>query len=291
MILVTGSTGQLGKATIDFLLKKIPANSIAAMVRDENKAADLKAKGIDVRKGDYSDVSSMVKAFQGIDKLLLISSSDMTDRAGQHINAINAAKEAGVKHIVYTSVDLKDPVNSAISFVASSHMATVEHLAKSGMQYTLMNNSLYADVLPMFLGEKVLETGVFFPAGTGRVPFTSRLDMAEAAATILAGNGHEGKEYVIAADTTYSLGDVAHSLSELSGKMINYSSPTQEVYAETLTKAGVPDMYISFMGAFAKAIADNEFDTKKTDLEKLLGRKPTALKDYLKATYFSNQTA
>jgi len=286
--LITGASGRLGKATIDFLLKKVPSSKIAALARDKNKAEDLKAKGIDIRIGDYTDYVSMTNAFKGIDKLLLISSSDMTDRAGQHINAINAAKEVGVKHILYTSVDIKSLPDSAIPMIIEDHYKTVNHLVNSGLTYTLLNHNLYADVLPMFIGEKVLETGIFFPAGKGKVPFTTRMDMAEAAANVLTSNGHESKEYAISSGVAYSMDDVAGLLSELSGKKVRYTDPSKEVYVDTLTKAGVPEAYIGMNSSFAEAIKLNEFDTQTASLENLLGRKPTSLKEYLKSVYFSN---
>ncbi len=288
MILVTGSTGQFGNAAIDFLSKKMPVNHIAALARDENKAAVLKAKGIDVRIGDYTDYNSLVSAFNGVDKLLLVSSSDMQDRGTHHIAAIDAAKEAGVKHIVYTSACMKDMHNSAISFISESHARTVKHIKNSGLTYTLLNNNLYADVLPMFIGEKVLETGIFYPAGNGRVPFATRMDMAEAAANILTSEGHENQEYPISSNTSDSLSDIAEILSDLSGKTVFYTSPSKEVYVEQVVKAGVPETYAGFFAAFAEAIKQNEFDIPDPTLERLLGRKPTSLKEYLQSFYFTN---
>ena len=121
--LITGSTGHLGSATIEYLLNKVSANEIAALARNEEKAKTLKEKGIDVRIGNYDDYDSLVKAFQGIDKLLLISASEIGNRAAQHINAINAVKEAGVEHIVYTSfIRQKDDPNSALWFIAKDHV-------------------------------------------------------------------------------------------------------------------------------------------------------------------------
>ena len=288
MILITGATGHFGKATIDSLLKKgVPANTIAALVRDEAKAADLKAKGIIIRKGDYNDYASLVKAFTGVDKLLLVSGNELAQRGEQQVSAVKAATEAGVKHILYTSFLRKDEsAQSPIAFVSLSHLSTEAAIKASGIPYTILQNSLYADVLPMFMGEKVLQTGIFFPAAEGRTSFATRADMAEATANILTSEGHANKEYAIANTVNYSLQDAAAYLSELSGKEITFFSPSQEVYAETLTKAGVPAEYIGLFAGFSAAIAQGEFDATTADLEKLLGRKPTTLKDYFKATYF-----
>ena len=287
MILVTGATGHLGAAVIDFLLKKVPANQIAALVRDEAKASGLKEKGISIRVGNYHDYNSLVQAFKGIDKVLLVSSSDFNDRAGQQINAINAAKEAGVKHVAYTSVATNAATTTVIPFVVDSHIATANHLKASGLTYTLLNHNLYADVLPMFLGEKVVETGVFIAGGEGRVPYASRLDMAEAAANVLTGTGHDNKEYSISADVTYSFADIAQLLSKLANKQVSYVDAPKELYIETLTKAGVPQEYLGVMTGFAEAIKKNEFNLPGSELEKLLGRKPASLESYLKQTYFS----
>lgn len=287
MILVTGATGHLGNSTINFLLQKIAPNNIAALARDTSKAADLAAKGIDVRVGDYNDYDSLVNVFKGVNKLFLISSSDTQNRSAQQQNAVKAAKEAGVQHIVYTGVDMKDFVNSAIAQISLSHAETISLIKSTGIPYTILNNTLYADVLPMFLGESVLETGVFFPTGDGKVPFATRTDMAEAAANVLTGTGHESKEYAISNSIKYTLADVASTLSELSGKQIAYVSPAADVYQQQLLAAGVPEMYVGMFAAFAEAIKQNEFDTATTDLEALLGRKPTTLKEYLQAVYFS----
>src|SRR5665648_41629 len=148
MILITGSTGNLGKATISYLLKKINAKEIAALARNEEKSAELKSKGVDVRIGDYTNKDSLVKAFQGVGKLLLISSSDLADRATQHINAINAAKLAGVKHIIYTSFQrTNESADSALGFIANDHLKTEKHLKETGIIYTVFKNGFYADMV------------------------------------------------------------------------------------------------------------------------------------------------
>jgi NAD(P)H dehydrogenase (quinone) len=290
MILITGATGQLGKATIDFLLKKnIPPKNIIAMVRGMAKAEDLINKGINLRIGDYDNYPGLVSVFKGIDKLLLISANDMAKRGKQQENAVNAAKEAGVKHIIFTSFERHNETEtSPISMLATAYIETEKLIKGSSMTYTIMRNSLYADVLPMFMGEKVLETGIFLPAGTGRTSFTTRFDMAEAAANILTSEGHKNKEYVIANEINYSLDEVASLLSELSGKQIQYFSPDAKVFKDTLSEAGVPTESVVMVAAFCEAIKQGEFSTTGTDLGNLLGRKPTTLKEYLKSVYTNN---
>ncbi len=290
MILVTGATGHLGRATINFLLKKVPANQISALVRSEDKGTEFKEKGITVQIGDYTDYDSMVKAFAGTDKLFLISSSDMEgDRAAQHINAIKAAKEAGVQHIVYTGFDLKYPDHTALAELEDAHEKTADYLKTSGLRYTVLDNNLYADTLPQFLGEKVLETGVFFPAGFGKVPFATRMDMAEASATLLASDAYQENVYPFASDEVYSFDDIAKILSELSGKEVPYLNPSKENFITTMKGFGVPETAAGFMAAFGEAIANDELDTKRTVLPELLGRKPTSLKEYLRSVYFPTE--
>jgi NAD(P)H dehydrogenase (quinone) len=290
MILITGATGNFGKATIGFLLKKnIPANSISALVRSREKATDLIDMGINIKLGDYDDYSSLVSAFKGVDKLLLVSGSDVFKRGKQQENAVNAAKEAGVKHIVYTSFERKNETDtSPIAFIAKTHTDTEEHIKASGLTYTIMRNSLYADVLPMFMGEKVLETGIVLPAGNGKAAFTTRGDMAEAAANILAGTGHENREYTIAGLRNYSFEDVAAILSKVSGKQVTYTDLPATVYQDIMSKAGVPAELAGVVAGFSEAIRQGEFLIQKTDLENLLHRKPTTLDDYFKLVYAGN---
>lgn len=285
MILVTASTGQLGTAVVNYLLEKVPASQIAVLARDAQKAQGFADKGISVRIGDYKNYDSLVAAFRGVEKVLLISSNDFDDRFGQHKNAIDAAKEAGVKQIAYTGIEAKDAHNSATEIIAKDHALTADYLKASGLGYVLLNDSLYADVVPMFVGEKVLETGIYFPAGEGKVPFATREDMALAAATVLTTEGHNNKEYAIAGNEQHSFADVAAYLTEISGKEISYISPDEDTYKHVLTDAGVPDIFVWMLSVFAKSIREHEYETGKTDLETLIGRKPTALKDYLTGVY------
>lgn len=287
MILITGATGNLGKATINFLLRKgVSANNIVALVRDVAKVEELKAKGINIKIGDYDDYTSLTKAFVGVEKLLLVSGSDLEKRGQQQENVVKAAKESGVKHIYYTSFERKNETEtSPIHLVATAHINTENLIKASGMDYTIFRNNLYLDILPMFFGENVLTTGVFLPAGDTKAAFALRMDMAEAIANVLTSEGHENKDYAFSNTENISVPEMAKILSEVVGKEINYVSPPVDVFVDALSDVGVPIEYVKMTADFSEAIRQGEFETFKTDLEKLLGRKPTTVKEFLTQVY------
>ncbi|KAM9963801.1 hypothetical protein ACTFIW_007055 [Dictyostelium discoideum] len=294
-ILITGSTGKFGKNSIEFLLSNgVDPKSIIALVRDESKGKQFQEKGLNVRIGDYTNEESLVKAFQGIEKLLFISSSDIENRIDHHNNVINAAKQVGtIKHLVYTSFFRKEEVeksgNSSIGFVGKPHIIAEDLIEKSRINYTILQNILYTDFLTeFFFGEKVLENGIFFPAGNGIGNYATRKDMAEAAVNILLEENqqkHLNKKYIISNEESPSFEDAAKILSEISGKTLSYTSPDVATFENTLTGFGVPPVYIQLSVAFGLAIQNNEFNTLKTDLSTLLNRKPTTLKQFLFETY------
>lgn len=285
MILVTGATGQLGQIVIEKLSEKIPTNQIAALVRDSAKAEHLIAKGVNVRVGDYHNGDSLLAALQGVEKLLLISSNDFNDRLGQHKNVIDAAHKAGVKHVFYTGVTMNDINSSPLKPILEEHYLTEEYLKASGLSYTFLQNSLYAEVIPMFLGENVVETGVFFPAGDGKVAFALREDLGEATANILLNEGHENQTYHLTGSETISFEEVAAILSELSGKEVSYINPEKDAFEGALKQFGLPEPIIQMSVMFAAGIKNNDFNKTYDSLEKFLGRKPTNLRTYLKAAY------
>lgn len=286
-ILITGATGNLGKSVITQLLKTIKSENLAVMVRKENDFEALKLQGLDARLGDYSDYKSLVQAFQGIDKLFFISGSEFEGRSKQHENVVKAAKETGVKHVVYTSFQRKNETKtSPISFVVADHIETEIQLKETGMKYTILKHNLYMDMLPLFVGEKVLETGLIYqPAGEGKAAFTLREDMAEVAAHILTSEGHENKAYDITADKAYSYKDIANIISKITGKTIGYSSPSVEEFNQTLTEAGVPAEYIDLFVGFSLAMSEGELDNTNSVIEELIGRKATSAEEYLKEVY------
>lgn len=288
MILITGATGHFGKETINFLLEKgVKASQISALIRKEQSADEFKKTGVNTLMGDYNNYDSLLTAFTGVEKLLFISSSDILNRMVQHQNVIKAAKEAGVKHLIYTSFQRRNESEaSPLWIVAQSHIQTEKWLKESGIDYTILKNNLYMDFLPAFIGEKVAETSVIFvPAENGKVGAVLRSEMAEAAANILTSEGHIGKEYDFTNTEAITYTDIAKTVSEAIGKPINYISPSVEEYSKTLSSFGLPAEVVGLFSSFAVAQAQGELDIESTDLQKLLGRKPTSIKDYLISFY------
>lgn len=289
MIIVTGATGHYGKAAIDFLLKKLQPGEVAALVRDPKKAEYLAEKKISVRRGDYNDYDSLVTAFERVEKVLFVSSSDLEDRVGQHRNVINAAKQAGVQHIVYTSSPQK--TEEPYFRPGLDHKETEKLLQDSGIAYTILRNSFYFETLPMMIGD-ALQTGkIFYPAGDGELSDASRGEMAEAAANVLTSSGHENKIYEIGSNDSFSLRDVADALGELSGKKVEYVDIPLEAMKAELEKNQTPAETIGIISGIANAVKYNELNNPSPDLERLLGRKLIALREFLKQTYFSESSA
>lgn len=293
MILITGATGQFGSKAIDHLLKKgSNISEISALVRDLDKAKNLADKGIDLRVGDYNDHDSLVNAFRGIDKLLLVSSNDRSgfeNRANQHINAINAAKEAQVKHIIYTSFVRKPHFeDSAIAAFQDSHVRTEEALKESGINYTILQNGIYLEMIPVFAGDKVAETGnILFPAQTGKASFVLREELAEAAAHILSTESHENKVYQLTNSESVTFYDIANAISVPLGKEVKYNSPSVVEFEALLTKFGVPALYIGMFTMWGSALAQGTMDVEDKTLEMFLGRKPTSMMQFIKKVYGS----
>lgn len=281
MILVTAATGHLGTATIDALLKKnVPTSQIAGLVRDPKKAAGLSAKGIATWTGDYFDPASLETAFQGIDTLVFISSGSIENRVAQHRNVVNAAKTAGVKHIIYTSV-LKASDNLKF-FPGIDHWHTEAFLKESGIHYTFFRNTFYVEVLPMLFGG-ALESGQwYYAAGDAKANFAARTDMAEAIANVAVNPAaHADKIYEITGNQSYTFHEIAGIVSKAVGKTVSYIPVPLEALKDGMKQAGVPEAYIPMYASIAESISVGELDAVDGSLEKLLQRKPADLKEYL----------
>jgi NAD(P)H dehydrogenase (quinone) len=284
MILVTGATGGLGHETIDFLLTTTSAAEIAALVRDVSKATDLVQRGVDVRQADYTDYPALVRAFRGVDKMLLVSTVAFADRVGQHRNVIDAAKEAGVKHLFYTSIQRS--TDFVLQEVTESDLATEAYLKASGLVYTILRNGYYFEGLRYLIGREVPEAEIQFPAGEGKIAFVKRTELAAATATLLTSEGHDNQEYTLTGSEAYSFHDIARELSELAGRPITYQSSEIAPYIAQKVAAGFPEAVANFFAQWGAATKHGMLAGVHDTVERLLGRQPTSLREYLKTTYF-----
>ncbi|TCD05590.1 SDR family oxidoreductase [Pedobacter frigidisoli] len=291
MILVTGATGQFGSKAIDHLLKKgFKPAEISALVRDMAKAENLREKGIELRVADYTDHASLVNAFRGIKKMLLVSSNDkqaVENRTAQHINVISAAKEAQVEHIIYTSFVRKTHFeDSAIAAFQNSHVQTELALKNSGINYTILQNGIYLEMIPIFAGEKVSETGhILFPAEMGKASFVLREELAEGAAHVLATEGHENKIYQLTNTESVSFNEIANAISFALKKEIKYDSPSIDEFNSILKNFGVPELYIGMFTMWGLAQAQGTMDVEDNTLQSFLGNKPTTMKQFIDQVY------
>lgn len=291
MILVTGATGQYGRKVLEQLLNKgIEAQHISALVRDAAKGQTIQGQGIELRVGDYTDVDSLVQAFQGIDTLLLVSSNDrgaVENRTAHHLNVIQAAKTAQVKHLVYTSFVTKPGFqDSAIAGFLTSHAQTEQAIRDSGLAYTILQNGIYLEMIPLFAGAQAAETGVIlFPAQDGKASWVLRAELAEAAAHVLTTEGHENKTYVLTNPEATSFQDIARDLSDSLSKDIRYQSLPVEEFQAILQQAGVPEVYIGLFAMWARAVAQGMMEVEDSTLATFLGRQPTTTAQFITQVY------
>ncbi|WP_313097814.1 SDR family oxidoreductase [Atlantibacter hermannii] len=281
MIAVTGATGQLGQLVINELLATHNTQDLVAIVRNPAKAQALAQKGVQVREADYGNSAALAQALQGVEKLLLISSSEVGQRAPQHRNIINAAKSAGVQLIAYTSLLHAD--TSPLGLRAE-HIETENDLAQSGIPFVLLRNGWYSE---NYLASvpAALEHGAFIgSAGDGKIASASRQDYAAAAAKVLSLDNQAGKVYELAGDEAWTLTELAEKLSALTGKSVVYQNLSEADFAAALQNAGLPE-------GFARLLADSDVGASKGglyddshQLSRLIGRPTTSIDDSLKAS-------
>lgn len=208
MILVTGATGHLGKMVVQHLLQHIPQHEFAVLARSAEKAKPYLDQDIRVIYGDFDQPETLNIAFQNVDKLLLISMMEQ-NRLQQHKNVIDAAKHAGVKHMVYTGLAIQDIEHSAVKALMLSHFETEEYIKQSGLTYTLLRNTMYAEAIPQIIGSQVLEHGIAVSGALGQVPYVTRAGLGEATANVLVESGHENTTYQLVGSQLYDYQAIA----------------------------------------------------------------------------------
>ncbi len=280
MYAVTGATGHLGRLVIEALLKTIPANRIVAAVRNPAKASDLAERGLIVREADYSRPDTLGPALAGVEKLLLISSTEVSGRLPRHRAVIEAAKANRVSLIAYTSMLHAD---TSPARLAIEHRQTEEVIAASGLPAVILRNGWYTENHLMAL-PAALEHGAFVGAAKdGRFSSAARQDYAEAAAVVLATGGHAGKTYELAADQAFTLAELAAEVSRQSGKAVVYNDLSEVAYRDVLTGAGLPaDLAALLADADAAASHGALFDDGGA-LGRLIGRPTTSMQSLVAA--------
>lgn len=270
-IAITGATGQLGRLVVEKLKTKVPPASIVALARSAEKAVSL---GVAVRVADYEKPETLKPALAGVDTLLLISASEIGKRATQHRNIIAAAKQAGVKRIVYTSILRAD--TSAID-LAAEHRATEADLKASGIPLTILRNGWYTENYTGSIGGALAGGAFIGSAGNGKVSGADRRDYADAAVVVLTTPGHDGKTYELAGDNAFTVGDLAREVSRQTGKTIAYKDMPQDQYATALAGFGLPaGLSKAIAGWDALAAKDALFEDRK-QLSNLIGRATTPM--------------
>ncbi len=278
MIAITGASGHLGRLVITQLLEKVPAQEIVALVRTPSKVVDLAERGVVVREADYRKTETLDPALAGVKKLLLISSSDFDDRAGQHRRVLEAAKKAGVEHVVYTSIlrGVESPL-----ILAADHATTERLIETLGVPFTILRNGWYHE---NYLGnlEATFQHGVVGSSGNGRISGAPRADYAAAAVAVLTGSGHEGKRYELGGDTSFTKAELAAALTKVSGRQVSHAEVPPETFQQILIGAGLPELVASIYVNADVRIAEGALQEDSKTLSRLIGRPTGALDDSIR---------
>jgi NAD(P)H dehydrogenase (quinone) len=286
-LLVTGASGQLGRGVINFLLdthKVLPANIIAT-TRNPESVADLAARGVVVRAADFNDAASLETAFKGADKVLIISTGDLDLKSGrrlrQHENAVAAAKNAGISHLLYTSMPNPEPVSPVL--FADDHYSTEQAIKASGIPYTIFRNGWYQENLFLALPHAIASGRWYTSAGEGRIAHGARDDMAAAIAAGLVSSTTDSKTYTLTGPHAYTTAEIAALVSEVTGKPLEVIQVPDEALAEGVKAAGVPEDFADVVVSFDVNTRSGRIAMVTDAIEALSGRTPKTLKQFLEA--------
>lgn len=280
-LLLTGAAGHLGRLTLDALLAsgKRAASDIIAVTRDASKLADYAAKGVDVRAGDFDKPETLPAAFAGADRVAIIS-IDFGDRVRRHKAAVDAAKAAGVSRVLYTSLPRIDGVPVAFG---EDHFGTETVIAESGLAYTILRNSWYAENLFLSVPNAIKSGQWFTAAGAGRIAYAPRADYAGALAGALLEDAPGNRVYTLTGAKTYSAEEVATLANTVLGTKIAVVNLSDEQLAAGMKQAGLPDFLIPILVSMDTTIRNGGLDIVTNDIETLTGKAPGALEAFLVA--------
>lgn len=280
-IAVTGATGHLGGLVVESLLERgVAASNLVAIVRNEQKAADLTAKGIALGVAAYEDEAALTTALEGVDRLVLVSGSEVGQRLAQHTNIINAAKAAGVKFIAYTSLLNLDTSELGL---APEHAGTEKLLAESGIDHAVLRNGWYWENYASALDSGKAAGKFFGAAGDAKVSGAARRDYAEAAAIVVTSDNQAGKVYELAGSPALTYQEIADAAAKVIGKEVTYVDQSVDEYTATLEGFGMPAEMAAVFAGMDPIIAKGALYSESTDLQDLIGRPSTSAVDALSA--------
>ncbi len=279
MIVITGASGQLGRLVIEALLQQLPANEIVAAVRSPDKVSDLAARGVQVRVADYVKPETLSTAFAGAEKVLLISSSEIGQRVAQHRNVIEAAKQAGVSLLAYTSLLRAD---SSPLPLGAEHRETEALIKASGVPSVILRNGWYTENYLASVPPALAQGTFIGSAGEGKISSAARADYALAAAKVLTTPNQAGKVYELAGDEAYTLAGLAAELSKQSGKPVNYQNLPEAEFKSILVQVGLPEPVATLLAESDIGASKGGLFEDGQQLSQLIGRPTTSLAEMMK---------
>jgi len=282
-VIVTGASGQLGRRTAEHVLELRGPDGVILVTRQPESIADLAAHGADVRFGDFDQPESLGEAFAGGERMLLISATDLERRVGQHQAAIDAAAAAGVRHVVYTSCLRPEPPNPAV--VAASHYATETALVDSGLAWTFLRNSLYAEYQAAEAAAATASGRLVHNRGDGRVAYVSRDDCAAAAAAVLVGPGHQACAYDVTGPEPFRAAELAALYGDIGGRAVEVVPLDDDSFVASLVGNGAADDHLRYgaelVASFGRSIREGHMASCTEIVATLTGRPARTLREVL----------
>ncbi|MDJ1137222.1 NAD(P)H-binding protein [Streptomyces iconiensis] len=284
-IAITGASGALGRATAELVLRAVDADEVVLTTRNPDTLADLAARGAEVRRADFADPRTLTTAFEGVDRLLLISTDAVGARLGQQRAAVTAAADAGVQHLLYTSVPRPVPANPAL--VVPDHAGTEQALRDSGMRWTMLRNNLYAHMWVPAIERAIASGRLETNTGSGATAYVTREDCAAVAAAALTQDGHEGMAYDVTGPEALTAVDLAALAREISGREVELVDIDDAASSAGLRASGLPEEAANVVTSFGAAARGGFLAAVSSTVADVTGHKPTALADIVRASLTS----
>jgi NAD(P)H dehydrogenase (quinone) len=280
---ITGAGGELGRRVAELVLETTDPAQVVLVSHLPGELSYLGGRGVQVRGCDFENPATLVDAFAGVDRLLLVSTDAVGLRAAENVAAVLAAKAVGVSHVAYTSLPNAGAVDHPLGAVAAEHAETERAVIDSDLDWTFLRNGVYLEPLLDFWADSAAAGALVINAGDGRTAFVTREDCAAAAAVVLTGEGHQGRAYDITGPDLLTLSDVAALLSDLTGRVVETVYLDDDAFVAWLVDAGVPEPFARMSAEFGIAIRTGLMEARTGDVERLTGRAATSVADYLAA--------